>query len=286
MLSLMTAALSLLPAASATTVSGRETARGTTTYSDTFTINLDSIMVIRSGLTHYWFGEAIVYGELCMYEDSWSAGWTTVFEDDIYNYGVIVIDDSYAWAGETFSANGGTFYNSGYFFVDGHNSGLGESNYKISAANTFNNDGGLISMQQASGSASVTLGDSYLRNTGTICLEYANWEQSATVTDTGCISINSGGQLTIDNLANDPVADQTIYLQNTTSILSIGGYSANTLLVRGFGSSNVISFPYGITSNTYNATSGIVAVATSGGTYYIDIGHYYNSTPLRMMIKV
>ncbi|CCF56938.1 hypothetical protein KAFR_0B06420 [Kazachstania africana CBS 2517] len=270
--SLLTTILTFLQCISATTFTGRQSLSGVTVFFDTVSITTDSVLVISSGALHYFFSSVINNGELCMYQPGSliSFGMTIAFTSDVYNYGTMVFDDTAATFPMVLQLSGGTFYNSGSIYAKGTYTILYTSSYTIGASN-FNN-AGLISFDQGSGTgASASLGSGTMTNTGTICVTNTVLTQQATMSGTGCIVLNTSGQLTA-NTASYSLSGQTVYMSSSSAQVLVSSTGSAVIKVRGFGNSNKITMPYVIMGISYASSTGILTVSHLLGTGYFDIG--------------
>ena len=191
------------------------------------------------------------------------------------NDGTVVVDDRNSTSSGSWTINSGSFTNTGnMMFTSSHG-----DTFEIDASSVVNT--GYIYSKGTSANMPqiLKLGNSAnpWYNTGTICLANTTFELGNPIQGIGCVTV---GQNALFDISSIDVQQQTIYLSDPSSVLSVT--NGQNTPIYGLGNGNGFLFPiFPIKKVDYNPLTGIVHFTTGWldlQSFTIPVGKGYNES--------
>ncbi|KAI5965934.1 uncharacterized protein KGF55_001298 [Candida pseudojiufengensis] len=202
------------------------------------------------------------------------------FEND----GIISFNAHQSIIAPTYRILANSFVNNGEFYLSG-DATLGVPNYELHAL-TWRNTGLVVIYQNFRSNAITTLGNpgGSVINTGTICLNNIEYQQTTAVFGSGCIVLQGKSTLLLPNALLVFATGQNILMENEESSIVVEALSTpQTFRVHGFGSGNKLALTTTLAGTllhgaySYDTKTGILTLYTLALSQKFNIGLGYNS---------
>ncbi|KTA95834.1 Hyphally regulated cell wall protein 1, partial [Nakaseomyces glabratus] len=191
------------------------------------------------------------------------------------NDGTVVVDDRNSTSSGSWTINSGSFTNTGnMMFTSSHG-----DTFEIDASSVVNT-GYIYSKGTSANMPQILKLGNYANpwyNTGTICLANTTFELGNPIQGIGCVTV---GQNALFDISSIDVQQQTIYLSDPSSVLSVT--NGQNTPIYGLGNGNGFLFPiFPIKKVDYNPLTGIVHFTTGWldlQSFTIPVGKGYNES--------